>query len=403
MIARANRPLVPAERTRDIRYALRDILGLADEVARGGREMLYLNIGDPNIYDFRPPLHILEATFDAMKRNKLGYAPSSGIPDALDAIRAEAGRKGIRSINHAYITTGCSEAIDLALSALVNAGDNVLTPSPGYPLYGAVMSKLLAENRPYFLDEENDWQPDVADIAAKIDERTRAIVLINPNNPTGALYTREVLEQIVDLAIRNNIVIFSDEIYDKLLYDGRVHHSTAALSSDAKVVTFNGLSKAYVVPGFRIGWGIVSGPPEDMRDYCEAIRKMERARLSANHPEQYAIRPALEGTQAHLGPMMERMGRQRDLLVERLNAIPGVSCVKPGGAFYAFPKLDISIPDEDFCARLIRESGVVVVHGSGFGQRPGTKHCRIVYLPDEQTLDKACGHIARLVGQYRAR
>lgn len=396
-----SRVITPARRTQNIRYAVRDVIVLADEVARQGKEMLYLNIGDPNIFDFAPPEHLIDATCEAMRANRNGYAPSSGISDALESVRAAAERKGIRSIVHAYITSGCSEAIELALAALVNRGENVLTPSPGYPLYTAVLAKLEAENRQYYLDEDHDWQPDVDDIAAKIDDRTRALVLINPNNPTGSLYTPETLQQIIDLAVKHNVVILSDEIYDKLVYDGKTHVSTASLSTEAKVITFNGLSKAYVVPGFRIGWGVVSGPPAELGDYCEAIRKMERARLSANHPEQYAIKPALECTQAHIPVMMEKLTRRRDILVEKLNAIDGISCVKPGGTFYAFPRLHLDLPDDQFVTRLIRETGVVVVPGSGFGQKPGTQHFRVVFLPPEETLQKAFTRIAETVAKCR--
>lgn len=398
----ASRAIQPATRTENIRYAVRDVVLLAEEAARAGKEMLYLNVGDPNIFDFAPPDHLVAATVQAMRANRNGYAPSSGIPAAVAAVTREADRKGIQSICHAYITSGASEAIDLALAALVNRGENVLTPSPGYPLYTAVLAKLEVENRAYYLDEANGWQPDVEDIAAKIDAETRAIVLINPNNPTGSLCDEATLQALVDLAIEHNIVIFSDEIYDKLVFDGQVHRSTAALSSEAKVITFNGLSKSYVVPGFRVGWGVISGPPDELEDYCEAIRKMERARLSANHPEQYAIEPALEATQAHVGEMLDRLTRRRDITTSRLNAIPGVSCVKPGGAFYAFPKIDLGVDDDTFCKRVIAETGVVIVPGSGFGQRPGTEHFRVVFLPPEDQLDRAFDGIARIAREYHS-
>jgi len=395
------RTIEPAKRTRDIKYAVRDVILLADEARKAGREMLYLNIGDPNIFDFAPPKHIIEATYKAMIANKNGYAPSSGIAEAVEAVRREAQRKGINSICHAYITSGASEAIELAMSALVDPGQNVLTPSPGYPLYTAVISKLSVENRPYFLDEGNDWQPDIEDIASKIDANTKAIVLINPNNPTGSLYSTEILQALIDLAIERNIVIFSDEIYDKLIFDGKSHVSTASLSAEAKVITFNGLSKSYVVPGFRIGWGIISGPPDELGAYCEAIQKMERARLSANHPEQYAIKPALEATQEHLTDMTARLTRRRDITTEMLNAIDGISCVKPGGAFYAFPRVDLGVDDEEFCKKVIADTGVVIVPGTGFGQRPGTSHFRVVFLPPEETLQKAFERIEQIAKSYR--
>ncbi|MBL1217518.1 MAG: aminotransferase class I/II-fold pyridoxal phosphate-dependent enzyme [Planctomycetes bacterium] len=392
-----SRAIVPAERTRDIKYAVRDVVVLANQVAAGGMEMLYLNIGDPNVYDFVTPPHIIEATYQAMLANRNGYAPSSGIPEAVQAINREAARKGIDSICHTFVTSGASEGIELALSALANPGDNVLTPSPGYPLYTAVLAKIGVANREYYLDEDNAWQPDINDIRAKINDRTRAVVLINPNNPTGSLCSTDTLRQLVDLCIEHNLVLISDEIYDKLVFDGCEHVSTASLSSELKCITFNGLSKSYVVPGFRVGWGIISGPADELEDYCEAIRKMERARLCANHPEQYAIKPALEGPQDHIQEMITRLQRRRDLSVSMLNEIDGISCVSPGGAFYAFPSVYVSIPDEDFVKQVIRETGVVIVPGSGFGQRPGTGHFRIVFLPPDEILTAAFERLAGVV------
>jgi alanine-synthesizing transaminase len=381
--------IIPAVRTNNITYAVRDIVVLANQVAKTGKEMLYLNIGDPNLYDFVPPKHLVEATYQAMLKNLNGYAPSSGIKDAVDAIETEAERKGITNVHDIFVTTGASEAIDICLTALVNDGENVLTPTPGYPLYTAISSKLQMMENPYYLDESNGWLPDIDDIKSKINDKTKAIVLINPNNPTGSLYTKENLQQIVDLALEHNLVIFADEIYDKLLFDGKKHISIAALNKDVSCITFGGLSKNYMVPGFRIGWGIVSGRKEVLADYIEAINKILRARLSANHPEQYGIKPSLEGNQDHLTEGMKKLSKRRDLTVEMLNAIPGISCVKPEGAFYAFPKLEMKQPDAHFVSELIKETGVVVVPGSGFGQVPGTKHFRVVFLPNEQILEKA--------------
>lgn len=396
----ATKRIVPAARTEGIKYAIRDILALADEAKAAGREMLYLNIGDPNIFGFAPPRHLLEDTYRAMLDNRLGYSASDGIEEAVAAVRRSAERKGIRSIQHVYVTSGCSEAIDLALSALVNPGENVLTPSPGYPLYTAILSKLDVENRPYYLDEQHGWTPDMADIRSKVDAKSRAVVLINPNNPTGSLYPRESLQAVIDVALERNLVIFSDEIYDKLIFDGKEHVSTAALSSEAAVVTFNGLSKAYVVPGFRMGWGIVSGPAGILEHYCEAIRKMERARLSANHPQQYAIRGALEGDQSNLRQMVQTLQRRRDITVQGLNAIAGVTCVKPEGAFYAFPRVELGVSDDQFVAEVIRETGVVIVPGSGFGQRRGTNHFRVVFLPPDDVLQKAFDRIGAIAQKY---
>lgn len=392
--------IIPAIRTENITYAVRDIVVLANEVAKSGKEMLYLNIGDPNIYDFEPPKHLVEATYKAMLENRNGYSPSSGIKEAVDAIEREANRKGIDNVLDIFVTTGASEAIDICLTALVNEGENVLTPTPGYPLYTAIQSKLQAYENPYYLDEANGWQPDIEDIKSKINEKTKAIVLINPNNPTGSLYSKEILQQIIDLALEHNLVIFADEIYDKLLFDGKKHISIGSMNKDVSCITFGGLSKNYMVPGFRIGWGIVSGRREILKNYIEAINKILRARLSANHPEQYGIKISLEGDQSHLTEAMKKLEKRRDITVEMLNAIPGISCVKPEGAFYAFPRLHMEHEDNKFVAELIRETGVVVVPGSGFGQVPGTHHFRVVFLPNEQILTKAYNNIAAFYAMY---
>jgi len=393
--------IIPAVRTENITYAVRDIVVLANQVAKTGKEMLYLNIGDPNLYDFVPPKHLVDATYQAMLKNLNGYAPSSGIGEAVKAIEAEAERKGITNVHDIFVTTGASEAIDICLTALVNDGENVLTPTPGYPLYTAIASKLQMMENPYYLDESNGWLPDIEDIKSKINDKTKAIVLINPNNPTGSLYTKENLQQIVDLALEHNLVIFADEIYDKLLFDEKKHISIASLNKDVSCITFGGLSKNYMVPGFRIGWGIVSGRKEVLSDFIEAVNKILRARLSANHPEQYGIKPSLEGNQDHLIEAMKKLTRRRDLTFEMLNSIPGISCVKPEGAFYAFPKLEMKQPDAHFVGELIRETGVVIVPGSGFGQVPGTHHFRVVFLPNEQILTKAYKAISEFFVKYQ--
>jgi len=379
----------PSIRSHNIEYAIRDILILAEQARASGKKLLYLNIGDPIAFDFKTPPHMIEACHRALLENHTGYANSSGLLEAREAIGRSVRRKGIREWLDLFITSGASEAIELCLTALVNAGEEVLTPSPGYPLYSAVLAKLQAQNVPYYLDEQNNWEPDVADIRKKITPRTRALVLINPNNPTGSIYSRAVLEEIVELSLRHNLVIFSDEIYDKLVLDGDDSLSIAALSDEAPVITMNGLSKSYLVPGFRIGWAVVTGKREWMTGYIEAVNKCLRARLCAVTPLQYAIVPALEGPQEHIAEVKAKLRRRRDITFNRLNAIPGISCVKPAAAFYAFPRLDIRQPDTGFVADLIRETGVVVVHGDGFGQRPGTRHMRIVFLPPEEILEEA--------------
>lgn len=385
----------PAKRTENIRYAIRDIIVLADEVAKTGKQMYYLNIGDPNVYDFETPPKLIEIVHKAMLENKNGYSPSSGIPMAIDAIKEDANKKGICSIIDVFITTGAAEAIEVSLTALLNPGDNFLMPSPGYPLYTAIQAKLECEPNPYYLDEENGWQPDVEDIRKKVNEKTKAIVLINPNNPTGSITSKEILEEIVEIAIQNNLVIIADEIYDKLIFDGNEMISIAAINPEANCITFSGLSKNFMAPGWRIGWGIVSGKVRFMRDYVEAINRILRARVSANHPLQYAIPEALLGDNSHIERAIKTLQRRSQLVADKVAGIEGIDLVQPEGAFYAFPKIDVD-DDWDFCKKLLVETGVIVVPGDGFGQKPNTKHFRIVICPTEDVLSNAFD----LIGEY---
>ena len=389
--------IIPASRVKNIRYAIREVVGLANEVKASGKEMVFLNIGDPNIFDFHPPRHMVEAVYKAMLDNMNGYSPSPGIGEARDAVRRQAQRSGIRNVQDVIITHGASEGIELCLTGLLEDGDNVLLPQPGYPLYSSILAKLNAGINPYYLNEEDDWNLDVEDIERRINDRTRAIVVINPNNPTGAVYPRETLLQIIELARKYDLVLFSDEIYDKLLFDDGEYTSMGSLCDDVPVVTFNGLSKSYVVPGFRIGWTIFSGPGELLDEYMGGVNKMARARLSASHPVQYAVKAALDGPQDHIEQMLKELTVRRDMTVNMLNEIEEIDCKVPKGAFYAFPRLHIPDEDEEFVKALIRETGVVTVHGSGFGQKAGTKHLRIVFLPNEELLEKAYAKIRAFV------
>jgi len=392
----------PARKTYGIKYAIRDIIVLADKIAKTGKEMLYLNIGDPNAYGHRTPQQIIDTTYKAMNDNYNGYSPSSGIKIAIESIERDANKKGIDNILDIFVTTGASEAIEICLTALLNSGENFLMPSPGYPLYTAVQSKLELEPNPYYLDESNSWQPDIEDIKSKINDKTKAIVVINPNNPTGSVCKREVLQQIVDLALEHNLLIISDEIYDKLLFDDNKHVAIASLNEDVSAVTFSGLSKNYVAPGFRLGWGIASGRADIMSDYLEAVNKILRARVCANHPEQFAIVTALDGDQSHLAEMNKILQHRRDITMEMLGSITGISLVKPGGAFYAFPSIDVD-DDWKFSEGLMKETGVVIVPGSGFGEKPGSQHFRIVILPPEDVLEKSFKLIKDFYEKYKDR
>ena len=392
--------ITPATRMANVSYAIRDLAVVADQVASQGHSILYLNIGDPCKFDFPTPPHMIEAAERAMHSGYNGYGESLGDRDAVNAIRAQAEANGFQNIQGIMVGYGSGEVIDSCLTALLNPGDNVLTPCPDYPLYGAVLGKLSAEPNPYFLSEENGWQPDVEDIASRINARTKAILLINPHNPTGAIYSRQTLEQIVELARRHSLLILADEIYDKLIIDEDCEHvSIATLAPDLPVITFNGLSKAYLVPGWRIGWAVATGPAESLGDYLEAVYKLLRARLSAPHPFMRAIAPALEGPQDHLKEVRAKLRRRRDLTVEWAARTPRVSMVAPRGAFYAFPKLDIPEDDLRFVTALLQEKHVLCVHGAGFGQKQGTRHMRIVFLPQEEVLNRAYAAITEFISQ----
>ncbi len=395
-----SRNFMSADRTHNIKYAIRDIIVVADEVAKTGKELLYLNIGDPNVYDHKTPSHIIDAVYKAMQENKNGYSPSSGIKPAIDSIRKEAEEKGIKNIQDVFITTGASEAIEIVLTSLLNRGENFLMPTPGYPLYTAIQSKLELEPNPYYLDESNDWQPDLDDIKSKINDKTKAIIIINPNNPTGSLASKETLEGIIKIADEHNLLILADEIYDKLIFDGKKHIPFASLNHDVPMITFCGLSKNYVAPGFRIGWGIASGDAKRLHDLLQGVNRILRSRLCANHPIQWAIPAALEGDQTHVHNLVKTLEKRRDLSYDLISKIPQMSLVKPTGAFYAMPTVNVA-DDTKFSVDLLRATGVITVPGSGFGQKPGTNHFRFVILPQEEVLTKAFNLIGEFLSSYK--
>jgi alanine-synthesizing transaminase len=392
--------ILAATRLEHVRYAIRDLAVLADDLTRQGKQILPLNIGDPVAFDFKTPEHVVEAAAKAMRDGHNGYAPSLGVTPALEAIRAEAEAKGIRNIQSVFVTEGVSEAVDVVLTALLEPHQSVLTPLPDYPLYDAVLAKLSAQPNSYNLDESNDWQPDVEHLESRVTRETRGLVVINPNNPTGAVYSRDTLEKIVDIARRHNLVIFSDEIYARLILDGEPNISIASLAPDVPVVTFGGLSKEYLAPGWRVGWGIVSGDPAAVAPYVGGIHKLLRARLSANHPLQYAIPAALQGPKDHVKETVDKLRRRRDLVMQWAENTRRASCVSPRGAFYAFPRLDIPESDDAFVRGLLAEEQVLVVHGSGFGEAPGTRHIRIVFLPPESVLEQALGKITEYLERH---
>ncbi len=404
--------IIPAERTKKVTYAIRDIVLKAKELEAQGRKILYLNIGDPPVYDFETPIELRKVVVGKILASNANtdlnvstYCDSLGILEAKESVASDAReRKHIANItpDDVVITTGASEAITIAISALVNPGDNIMLPTPGYPLYISQVPVYHGELNQYYLNEDIGWQINFEELEKRVNEKTKAIVIINPNNPTGANYNKDSILNIIRFAKRHNLVIFADEMYDKLLYDDSKHISVASLAEDVPVITFGGLSKNYIMPGWRLGWAIFHDPQKDMVEYREAINKMLRARLCAPHPQQYMVKPALDGDDRHLDKIIPKLQKRRDITYEMLNKIPGISCVKPEGAFYAFPNIQLpaGIDDEQYVIELLKETGVLVVYGKGFGEKPGTGHFRIVFLPDDDTLIKSYDLLAEFTAEF---
>ena len=382
------------------------VLEEAKRLEEQGHRIMKLNIGNPHPFGFEAPPEILVDVIRHLPQSQ-GYSDSQGIRSARTAVVQHYQERGIdiTDPDDVWLGNGVSELIQLALNALLDEGDEVLIPAPDYPLWTA--STSLAGGRPvhYLCDEEKDWNPDLEDIRSKISKNTKAIVVINPNNPTGAVYSREVLRAIADIAVEHNLIVFADEIYDKILYDDAVHQTFAELAPDALVFTFNGLSKAYRLAGFRSGWMVVTGPRKHAASYIEGINMLTNMRLCANHPAQYAIQTALGGRQSIKDLVLPggRLLAQRDAAVEALNRIPGVSCVVPKGALYVFPRLDPEVyeikDDRRFVLDFLRAEHVLVVQGTGFNW-PRTDHLRIVTLPWAKDLTEAIGRLGNFLSTY---
>ncbi|MEN9295279.1 MAG: hypothetical protein RIS03_973 [Pseudomonadota bacterium] len=383
------------------------VLELAQQMEEEGQKIIKLNIGNVGVFGFDPPEEI---QLDMIRNlaNAAPYSDSKGIFSARKAIMHYCQEKEIQGVTleDIYTGNGVSELIVLAMNALLNAQDEVLVPAPDYPLWTAAVSLSGGTPVHYLCDESKDWNPDLDDIRKKISPKTKAIVVINPNNPTGAVYSPETLKAIIAVAREHGLIIFADEIYDKTLFDGVKHHSIAALSTDVLTVSFNGLSKNYRSCGYRAGWMVVSGDKSAAKDYIEGLNMLSSMRLCANVPGQYAIQTALGGYQSINDLVAEggRLRRQRDLAYELVTQIPGVTCVKPKAALYLFPKLDPKMypieDDQAFVAQLLKEEKVLLVQGSGFNW-PQADHFRIVFLPHEDVLREAIGRLARFLERYR--
>ena len=400
--------IVKSRKLDDVCYDIRGpVLKEAHRLEEEGHHVIKLNIGNPAPFGFEAPEEILVDVIHNLPESQ-GYSDAKGIYSARKAVMQYSQQTNVRNveIDDIYIGNGVSELVVLALQGLLNNNDEVLIPAPDFPLWSAAVNLCGGKPVHYRCDESADWFPDLDDIRAKISSRTKAIVVINPNNPTGAVYSKELLTELIEIARSRDLVIFSDEIYDKILFDDAVHVPLASLAEDLLIVTFNGLSKTYRVAGFRTGWMVVSGAKHRARDYIEGLDILASMRLCSNVPTQHAIQTALGGRQSiqDLIAPGGRLFEQRQWAWDRLNAIDGITCTKPKGALYLFPKLDVRkfniSNDEQFALDLLQQEKVLVVQGSGFNW-PEPDHFRIVFLPRIEELDDALTRLDTFLHKYR--
>ena len=404
------RPILKSSKLANVCYDIRGpVLDRARQMEEEGQHIIKLNIGNPASFGFDAPAEILQDVIHNLSAAS-GYCDSKGLFAARKAIMHYTQQKRIKDVRmeDIYIGNGVSELIVMAMQALLNTGDEVLVPSPDYPLWTAAVVLAGGTARHYVCDEQSGWLPDLDDIRSKVNSNTRAIVIINPNNPTGALYSDEMLLEIIEIARQHQLIVYADEIYDKVLYDGAAHTSIASLADDVLFVTLNGLSKNYRAAGFRSGWAVVSGTKQYARDYIAGLTMLASMRLCANVPSQFGIQTALGGYQSINDLVLPtgRLMRQRDLAWKLLTDIPGVTCVKPKAAMYLFPSLDPKMypieDDEQFALDLLLEEKVLVVQGSGVNW-PYPDHFRVVFLPNSDDLTEALGRVAHYLARYRRR
>ena len=392
----------------DVCYDIRGpVLREASRLEDEGNRILKLNIGNPAAFDMFTPDEIMQDVIKNLPEAQ-GYCDSKGLYSARKAVMQDFQLRGVHSVEveDIYLGNGVSELIVMAMQSLLNNGDEVLIPAPDYPLWTAAVSLCGGKPVHYICDEDSDWQPDLADIKSKITDRTRAIVVINPNNPTGAVYEKDVLNEIASIARDNNLIVCADEIYDRILYEGVKHTPFATLAEDLLCLSFNGLSKSYRLAGFRSGWLAITGKKSQRKDFVEGLEILASMRLCANVPAQFAIQTALGGYQSIKDLVLPtgRLGAQRDVAYNKLNDIPGVSCVKPKGAIYLFPRLDENmypiIDDEKFVLDLLTEQKMLLVQGSAFNLN-SKQHLRIVFLPEHFELSDAMDRLAEFLEKRR--
>lgn len=403
-------PVLPgAERSLNIEYAIRDVVAPARELEKAGHKILRLNIGDPIAYGFKPPAHLIEALHKAALDGHNGYSASEGDPVLIDAIvrREKRRNKATYAAGDVLVTTGISEGLQLLLGACVRPGDEILIPGPSYPPYDALVRYFGGVPVHYRTIEAEGWQPDIEDARRKITKRTRALCLINPNNPTGALYSEKVVKQFAELAgeHQDQLFLISDEIYDEMTFDG-TQVASVRVAPDVPMVTLNGFSKVHLVPGWRLGHMMFNDPSGSLNQIREGVARASRIRICASTVAQRAAAAALDGPQDHVKATNAALKKRRDFTVKRLNEIPGISCSKPDGAFYAFPRLDVLDTakgkakwrdDKAFALDFLRTQKVLCVHGSGFDANYGKGHMRLVILPDVPVLQDAFGRLESFV------
>ena len=390
-----------ARRVDRFTYAIRNIVAEARKVEQSGTRVRYLNIGDPNQFGFVTPPHLIEAVERAMRDGHNGYTASDGILEAREAVAADFAGRGVRvTPDRVLITSGTSEGLELALTAVVDEGEAVLVPSPTYPLYTAVLAKIGAEAQYYRTDPANQWLPDLDDLRARITPATRVLVVIDPNNPTGAIYPDPVRRELIAIAEQHGLLILADEVYGDLGYDGPVA-PMASLDPDAPIISYSSLSKAYLAPGWRAGWMAVGATPR-LDATLRAIKKLADGRLCSPGPMQYAVTAALTGDRSHQTSFRHALKTRADLTTTRLSAIDGCRCVQPRGAFYAMPQVVLppGKTDADYVLALLRATGILVVYGSGFGTNPEDGFFRVVFLASPGELGSIYDDIAGFTREY---
>jgi len=394
------------ERVRTIEYAIRDVIVYAKQLAKTGRKIYYLNIGDPVAFDFDTPQHVKQALMEAVEEGANAYSPSEGILELRQAVSEKERRINSVDISagDVVVTTGISEGIQMVMAALIDVGDEILLPGPTYPPYIAYAKFFGGKPVTYETVEENGWQPNIDDLRSKISEKTRGIVIINPNNPCGALYEGETVKAILDLAGEYDVPVMSDEIYDQIIYEKKFV-STARLAKDVPVIGLNGFSKAHLMTGWRLGYIYFHDQNNQLQELKRCIEKEARIRLCTNTPVQKAGVAALSGPQDHIRGMIEKLRKRRDYAWKRLNEMEGISCAKPEAAFYVFPKIHAAgskwKTDREFVLELLKETGVLFVHGSGFDTVYGSGHFRGVFLPQLETLEQAFDGVERFMEKNR--